>query len=581
MTRKQRIGAWSAVLLVLLVVADMGLILFRDTDRPVADDSQRYGFSDFYRVAGVVHARVLGAGLVALRGADPASFAPIESDQPGTRHLGRDQRQVYCGSQSLPGLDPARTQYLGQGYLGDGRHAYFCGPRTVANPAQQGWAGFWQAQRHAWGLGERRQSHHYPWVRLPEGDGDYRALDGQYLVTDGHSVYHAGRRLPDADPASIRQLPLRRAGRDHGPSDYFADARHVYYQGEKLALAANPSLYVVRVEGAGAPETLIDPIGHGAYTGALAFDPALGPYQPLAASGASLNHMLLAGREGIYYADPVRAAVALLAPVRGLGGNWQQLAPRLATDGTQTWLLYSGTEWIRRGRQGGRVVRERWTRLMRVEEGAPGPWQPLGTVRQALGEVWRHGQHDYFLVGDRGSAALQAPLYRIADEDTRQWLQDTSLPPLTDRAFRARLESGQLTPASLVEVATAHSVLRHVGPLALAALAFGVLLLGLLMRHVLWQRAGWRGRPLMSVRDGKLYVGNLLRVFYSLSDVSKVEIRYGEGRRWRGGGAGFSVTAAGKTHRYTVAGGEGMERLQGLQQMLVSHRIRVVPFMAA
>lgn len=576
MTLKRRIGGWAVLALTALIVADMGLILYRDMAGPSSRDGQRYGHSGFYRVDGVVHAQVPGAGLVALPQADPESFEPLDSDRPMTRHLGRDKRQVYCGDQGLPGLDPARVAVLGQGYLSDGSLSYFCGANSVAHPDQQGLAGFWQAQRHALGWGERRQSHRYPWVKLPAGAAPYRALDGLHLATDGRDVYLAGQRLDGADPGSLHELFLQDRGRNLRPSDYLADARHVYYRGERLALAANPALYVAHVTGNGALEVLIDPVGQGAYAGLLAFDPASGPYQPLAAPGASLNHLLLAGKDGIYYADPERAEVVFLAPVVAAGGSWQLLAPQLVTDGEQTLVQQAGADWARHGRQGGRVLTARWTRVLRLEDGETAPWQAVGAVRQAWGEVWRHGQQEYFLVGSRWSGVLNAPVYRIADAATRRWLLDTQQPPLQDKAFAPLLESGKLAPAQLAEIGTARSVFSRWGGLAVAGLVCLVLLLGLLLMRTLWQWAGWRGRALMSVRGDRLYVGNILRVFYALRDVSQVEIHHGETGGAHGKRAGFKVSAAGKTHRYIVVGRDAQQRLLALQQLLAAHGIRVV-----
>lgn len=577
MTRRQGMVLWALAALALLLVADLVAILLGDIDRPDRNDGQRYGHSRFFLVDGVVHAQVVGSGLVAMPQADPASFAPLEAEQRSVFHMGRDRTHVYCGNHVLAGMNPARTVVLGQDYVSDSRITYFCSESSAANPDQQGLAGFWQAQRHALGLGPRRQSHIHAWVQLPESAVPYRILPGAHLATDGRQVYLAGQLLPGADPLNIRVLPWSRGGRAVGSSDYLADTRHVYYRGKRLDIPASPAMYVVSIAGGDRqPQTLIDPAGS-AYTQDLAFDSGQGPYLPLSAPDAPVNHMLLAGTDGVYYAEPVRGEVLRLTSEVTRTGGWRPLSDRLASNGSQVLVLHAGREWIRRGRQGGRVLQERWTRLWMLDDGESGGWVSAGKARQGLGEVWRHGSRMYFLPGERWSLGLEQPIYRIADEPTRQWLLDASLPPLSNKDLRARIEAGQLTPTPMRELGMARSVYRFFGVAAALGVALAALVLALLGYRFLWQAVGWRGRPVLYVDGGRLYAGNLLHTFYPLAEVSCVTIHDATPGGQQGRRAGFSIQVRkGRTHRYVLKGEDIPMRLAALPAWLAGHGIRVL-----
>ncbi len=90
--------------------------------------------SIYVRYQGQIFASVPGEGLRPVAGADPDSVAALSQAYPG-RQAGKDRHRVHCGDRPLPGLDPARTVYLSNDYLGDGRSVWFC-----TAPAIRPWA---------------------------------------------------------------------------------------------------------------------------------------------------------------------------------------------------------------------------------------------------------------------------------------------------------------------------------------------------------------------------------------------------------------------------------------------------------
>ena len=218
-----------------------------DENFATIDHGQSYGNSIYKRYQDVVYAAVPSNGYYRIDAADPASFQAFDTGAFDGRQAGRDQRHVYCGNLILPDLRPASARYLGNSYFSDGAATYFCSMHSRLNRELEPLDEFWQKLRHRAGAGPKPQTYLYPYVALPASARPYRPLLDRDLATDGARAFYRGLEMPQANPATLRRVPVGRDGDVRPSDDFFADGSRVYFHQQPLPLSDDPALHAFMV----------------------------------------------------------------------------------------------------------------------------------------------------------------------------------------------------------------------------------------------------------------------------------------------------------------------------------------------
>lgn len=177
----------------------------------------------------------------AVPGIDPESFAPISVIPAGERsaapsRYSKDSRAVYFNDVKLDGVDPAAFKVLNAEWAATPRGVIYAG---VLRPEID--AASLEFLEHGWARDKRAA--YYSGAAVAEADpASLRVLNSQYAVDSAQvfyrsSVVAAAKGQPDA--ASFQAL---------GASAYAKDARSVFHQGKKIPDADSASFVLIDTE---------------------------------------------------------------------------------------------------------------------------------------------------------------------------------------------------------------------------------------------------------------------------------------------------------------------------------------------
>lgn len=464
----QKRTRWMGIVLA-LVIAGLPmalLILILDDDgHASADDGQSYRSSIYKRYQDHVYAAVPSNGYYRMDEADPASFEPFPTQVFDGRQAAKDKRNVYCGNLILPGMAPDKARFIGNSYFSDGEQTVYCSMFSIRNPDLGALREVWQTILYKTGHGPKPQTYLYPYRVLPASAQPYRALLDGDLATDGARAFYRGREMPEASPATMRQLPLSKGGGTRPSRDYFADGKRVYFHETRLALSDAPALSAFQVGDMDRQTYLRDARDGMVYVGAQAFDAAKAPYRLLTDRGQHIYQALFAGRDGIYFYNSQQQRIERAGDDPFASGRFTALSPFVFTDGKTLLFLQGEESWgSSRGGRGGLISRS--TLIKRMIDAPVGQWQKLGDVYHRFGSVWQNGEQLFYLDETGSSQLVFSPIYRILDRAAADFLvgsQQTKEIRMDD--IRKLIREGKLAAPASEEVLQAKT--RYRGLLSL------------------------------------------------------------------------------------------------------------------
>ncbi len=446
-------------------------------DRPENNTQGTLG-TIYKQYQGQIYASVPSNGVYKVDQADAQSFRSI-SDGFQNRQFAADNKQVYCGNLILPKLDPAQTVSLGNGYISDGKHTFYCANMSEPNQTLGKGTQLYQQLLYAWDLAAKPQTYIYPSFELAPSAQPYRSMLERVIASNGQQTYFAGQLMPQANPNTLRALPKRYNDGDVRDSHvYFADGQHVYYQQHLLDLPDQSDLYSITVDNISQQNYLIAPKQGLAYVDHLAFDPQHAPYRLISTHGAHVLHGLFISQAGVYYYDTQTQRIQRAGDNPFAIGQWDEIAPLIFSNGQETLYLESSERWGSNKNPG---LQSRSTHIYQLDESSTDHWQKIATVDHRFGEVWKKGEVFYYFDQLGPTQLIRQTLYRIADPTLVQQLISSEYHP---NDIRKLIKSEQLVPVKKQKILTATSTYADASIVIKATLIiFAVLLLLFKLLH--------------------------------------------------------------------------------------------------
>ncbi len=150
-----------------------------------------------------------------LPGADPATFLQV------TNWLGHDSRQVYFEDELVPGVDVASLEPVRKPVFKDKNDYYIkTDPMHVADIKS------FKILKWAYGSIWAKDSRYayYDTAKFEADVATFKAID-VFFAKDKNHVYYYSKVLPDADPATFKNI---------GKSFYYRDKSHIWFGSDKL-----------------------------------------------------------------------------------------------------------------------------------------------------------------------------------------------------------------------------------------------------------------------------------------------------------------------------------------------------------
>jgi hypothetical protein len=203
--KRLKVIAITIWMVVVVMLVFLSMLVFGKNNK---NDIDRFGeklFGEYTLYQGKVYVSVPSNGDYEID-VDIPTFKAL-SDKYKDRHIALDKNNVYCGNIILPDLNPKLTKALGNNYYTDGTLAYFCAPYTIQNDTLTWYQEIWQEFKYQIFDTKKPQTYYYPFELLPKSKKSYYANDTiAFMASNGTSVFHKGKILPDAEPTTIRFL---------------------------------------------------------------------------------------------------------------------------------------------------------------------------------------------------------------------------------------------------------------------------------------------------------------------------------------------------------------------------------------
>ncbi|MBE0391733.1 DKNYY domain-containing protein [Flavobacterium sp. PL002] len=425
LTQKQK-KKWNKIILIILgtVLTVQFLFIFVYLFDNENNDVDLYGeilFGDFTLYQNKIYASVPSNGYYMVEQADIQTFKPI-SDSYYDKHMAIDKKNVYCGNQIIPTLDPSTTKSIGNNYYFDGQTAYFCAPNTIQN-ANLGWRqGVWKQIQYNFFEGKKPQTYLHSTTLLPKSDKPYYAILKSNTATDGSKAFYDGEIIPDAIVQSLHQLDNKYDDSDVRKSrNYFADEQSVYYKTNKLPIKSHENLYTFYIENLFNDVYLFDPTSGNVFIGNISFDKQNAPYKVVSKYGNHVNHALFLSKNGVFYYNNQNKNIEKAGENPFLNGNFTEIAPLIFSDGKKTLYLESGSIW--HNSRSNKSLASRSTYIFQLDENLQANWVKIGIVsNHHYASVWKNGDA-YFYFDELGDTQLIFhSIYKIKDQSTLQKL---------------------------------------------------------------------------------------------------------------------------------------------------------------
>lgn len=381
------------------------------------------------------------------------------NDEYKNKHIALDKNNVYCGNIILPNLNPLFTKDLGNNYYTDGTLTYFCAPYTISNDSITWYQEIWQEFQYQFFDKNKPQTYYYPFEILPKSQKPYYAIDSiRFIATNGDLVYHKGKKLSDANPATIRSLKKYNDSDDYRESfQYFADDKNVYFNNLKLPISSNTSLYSINTESQRTKEFLYNPLDSMVYIDSISFDRENAPYKLVSFYGGHADHTLFLSKNGVYFYNSTQKEVQRAGNNPFYQKNFREIAPLVFSNSKQTLFIDTDEHWVRRYRRGNsKRLSSISTYINQLDEGTSSNWEKIGKIRS--GTIWQNG-HQYFYFDEYGETQLIFnTIYKIANEKTAQAILKDQL---NSKEIRDLIKSEQLIPAKYKTIVKAKTNYRN------------------------------------------------------------------------------------------------------------------------
>lgn len=485
-----------------------------DLDRQIDQFAKPYEGSIFSLYEDKIYASVPSNGNYPVAQADVATFRPL-SQAKGyqAKKVAVDKNHVYAGNLIVPNLDLAKTIDLGNDYYSDGQHTYYLGSNSSRNDDLNVAVEIFQLLLYGLNLGDKPQTYLYPIAELPRSPSPYYPLLENAVASDGKAVFFQGQLLPQADPATLRQLDQVYDDGDKRPSyDYFADQHHVYYKNELLPLPSNADIYSLEIAGNSVESYLIDPRSGAVFMHELAFPPKNAPYQLITPYGAHVYHALFSAKEGIYFYDRETKTIKRAGNNPFAGAQFSALSEFVFTDGKRTLFLDSTEQW-----SGGRKRRLHYHRT-EIKE-LPGTnaalWQNLGNNRSGFGGVWQNGDKLFYFDNLGHGQLIDNSIYAIDSQQTAKTLLKEDL---RSSVVKDLIDNHNLTPVEGKSVVSATSKYGSTFP------SFWLLLLALGIFPIVtfFQRRNNLVLAPFIIKDDQLQMLSLFAKSFQLTEIRQV-----------------------------------------------------------
>lgn len=419
-------------LVILLLISSLLLItgLFGSFDDDLSSKIDRLGVpydsSIFTLYDHKIYANVPSNGKYQVTQADVSTFKTFSDKKDyQSQKVATDKNHVYAGNLIVPNLDPSKTVSLGDDYYSDGQHTYYLGSNSIRNDTLNVVVEIFQLMLYGLNLGEKPQTYLYPIQELPISSQPYYSLLENSVATDGEAVFFEGKRLPQADPTTLRQLAQLYDNGDERPSyDYFADNQHVYYKSKLLPFSSNADIYSFEIEGNSIESYLFDPRTGKVFMHDVAFDEKHTPYELITPYGAHVYHALFGSKDGIYYYDREDNAVKRAGDNPLYDSKFEALSEFVFTDGKNTLFLESSEHWSSKKSNG---TRSQNTFIKQMEGIDASLWKNIGTCISGFGSIWENAGKLYYFDNMGSGQSIKNSVYSIDTQQTAQTLLQDNL----------------------------------------------------------------------------------------------------------------------------------------------------------
>ncbi len=369
---------------------------------------------------GRVYMSIGGQGYYLVSGADAASFSPLGGLD--SENLGKDRSAVYCGSRVIPQLRPEQVRFVSNGYVSDGRRAWYC-TRQKKNASYR----WWQDVTHSRGEdnpGKPRPTDYVLVLLESVNAANLKVLVDAY-AQDGVHAFYEGGVIPGADGASLQTVKLGQGDLAGRVEDRYArDSRRVYFQGEVVPDAGPATFFAFRPD-SGHEDNVY---GQDSATGRFYFGATPFPAEVDGVDSRSL-HLLIADRDRANHELFYNASGIWFWDYQGVGlqrgcanpfaGTPTMLSPGIWTDQRSAFVIRAIDEWGN-GRSD-RSLKARKTQLWMLPGLSAPKWSKVADLSGEQGEsrgiLWRGGTQLYFAPNAGKNVFLNDALYIVSDPE--------------------------------------------------------------------------------------------------------------------------------------------------------------------
>ncbi|SDB96401.1 DKNYY family protein [Acinetobacter marinus] len=162
-------------------------------------------------------------------GADLSSMRTFDNKK--TLQLARDKNHVYCLTHPLPDLNPKLAYLIGDGYVSDGTHSYFCSKLPIDMTAER----------------LATLDNFKPFVKLKNSNQVYQLLDSG-LISNGTHVYQNGKYLAKLNAHKAHYLNFTGYYNEIYPTLYITDGQTMYLDGTWLDIQYDPTFKILNFQ---------------------------------------------------------------------------------------------------------------------------------------------------------------------------------------------------------------------------------------------------------------------------------------------------------------------------------------------
>jgi hypothetical protein len=365
--------------------------------------------------------------------ADATSFKSLSF---GAIALGKDAKAVYCGSRTIPELDPRRIAFVSSGYISDGNSAWYCSDEKP-NPGYHWWQIFTRSSADDNPSKPRRKD--YQLTRLDGTDAGKLKTVADGYAYDSKTILYDGQSIAGSDAASVQTVKrgfgeLKGSDSDH----YLRDRNRVYYKGIPLG-GAHPEHFTALTPDADQWQT---EYGFDASTGKYYFGAQTFPdtvdgkdarsLKLLLADRDRANHELFYNSSGIWYWDyqESRLERACANPFHldhMSNGKPSELTPGVWADGDNTFIVRAAQDWRTgkyinhwglSGTNGDVSLRANITELGMMSGISSSEWEEIEVIKRGWatqGTLWRVRNTYYYTPSSVTSVGFTDSLYQVTD----------------------------------------------------------------------------------------------------------------------------------------------------------------------